>query len=73
MYLFLIAANTKVKNSFLKIYKKVESILVINNDVCYIDELGSVGVSDLIPCKTLLKISLKFPIPSSCDAFSAFQ
>lgn len=34
--------------------------------------LGSVGGSDLIPCKIRLKISVKYPIPS-CDAFCAVQ
>lgn len=34
--------------------------------------MGSVGVRDLIPCKTL-KISVKFPLPSLYYAFSYVQ
>lgn len=29
--------------------------------VCYLDQLESVGFSYLIPCKTLSKISVKYP------------
>lgn len=35
-----------------------------NNDVCYLDQLRPVGVSDLIPHKTLLKIFINYPVPS---------
>ena len=34
-----------------------------DNDTCYVGQLRSVGPSDSIPCKTLLKISVKYPIP----------
>lgn len=35
-----------------------------NNDVCYLGQLRPVGVSDLIPHKTLLKIFINYPVPS---------
>lgn len=67
------AANTEVESSYLKSTMKVESIhygdWLVNNDVCFLCQLGSVGARDLIPCKTLLKISVWYPISSPCDAF----
>jgi hypothetical protein len=33
----------------------------VSGTVCYLSPLGSVGANDLIPCKTLLNISVKIP------------
>lgn len=37
-------------------------------DVYCLSHLGSAGASDLIPCKSLLRISVKCPLPSPWDA-----
>lgn len=42
------------------------------NDVCFLSQLKSVGVSDAIPYITVM-ISIKCPLPSPCDAFFVFQ
>ena len=64
-------ANTEVESNLLKSIRKVESTLygkVANSDCC-LGQLGSIGASDLIPCKTLLKISVKSPSSLFlCDA-----
>ena len=72
------AADTEVKNSFLESSVKVESnhlwILVDKQWFLMAGQLGSVGASDLISCKTLLKISSeKHPLPSACDASYVIQ
>lgn len=36
---------------------------LINNGICYLCQLGSAGVSDSVLCRTLIKISAKYPIP----------
>ena len=51
--------NTEGKNNFLKFTIKVEShhlrILLDKQWRCYLDQLGSIGDSDLSPCQTPLK------------------
>lgn len=63
MYHLLKAENREFESSFLKSTIKAESWL-INNDVYCLGQLGSAGAHDLVPCKSLLKISVKYPIPS---------
>lgn len=50
--------NTEFESNFLKSTLKLKTTiyeyLLIKNNVCYMGQLGSVGISDLIPCKTLL-------------------
>lgn len=36
---------------------------MINNGVHYLGQLGLVELGNLIPCKTLIKISVKYSIP----------
>lgn len=64
VYHLLEVVNTEVKNNFLKFTVKVESnhlrILLDKQWRCYLDQLGSIGGSDLSPHQTLLKIS--FPV-----------
>lgn len=65
------AANTEVDYNFLKYNIKIESsgFWLINNDVCCLNKLGLVGVSDLLPYKILLKVPVRYAIPSPCDIF----
>ena len=46
---------------------------LMNNGVYCLGQLGSVGANDLIPCKILLKISVKYTFLPPCDAFCAVQ
>ena len=63
------AANTEVESNFLKSTINVESshcaYWLVNNDVCYLGQLRSVGASYLNPYKTLVKdfckVSHSFP------------
>lgn len=62
VYHLLKGTNTEIERSFLKSNIKVESnflwILIgkkKKNDACCLGHLRSVGGSDFIPCKSLLK------------------
>jgi hypothetical protein len=56
--------NAEVESNFSRPTIKVESILV--------DKLGPLG-QWLNPYKTLLKVSVKYPISFPCDAFCIVQ
>lgn len=46
---------------------------LISNDICYLGQSGSVGASDLIPCKALLNSSMKYPSVPPQVMFCAVQ
>lgn len=62
------AANTEFQGNFLESIISTESIIygfwLINNYVGYLGLLESVDASNLITCKTLLKGSIQYSIPS---------
>lgn len=67
MYHLLRETNAEVESNFKNLPERLKvtnhSYWLINNDVCYLGQLGSVGANNLIPCKPLLKISVKYPTP----------
>jgi len=64
VYHLLRAANTEAERNCLQSSMEVDSIHyghpLVNNDVCFLGQLGLVGASDLIPCKTLIKSTVKY-------------
>lgn len=76
MYHLLKAENTEVESYFLKSTINIESnhyeYWLVNKAVCCLGLLRLVGAC-LHPCKTLLNISVNYPISSPCNAFYAVQ
>lgn len=76
MYHLIKTTNTEVESNFIR------SIINHNvttydywmvNDVCFLGELGSVGVSEFIPCNTLLKSTVNYPIALPRNWFYAIH
>lgn len=54
---------------------KIESsgFWLVNNDVCCLNKLGLVGANDLLPYEILLKVPVRYAIPSPFNVFYTVQ